>query len=369
MELKEKLEELQKALEKKQAEFKEASEQKSKDLDAEIKSLKDEKEDLQKELKSLQEWKVGKDEADKKNQEALDKMQKKDFEPKQEKKSFGERIREGVEEKHDEIEKIIRKDSDAKKTVIELKAVGDITTGNVTGGTAYGDIVQNGIITNPNRRVHIRELVGTGSIGAGTQYVYMREDGDGEGAIKPVAEGDTKPQIDVDLKEASVNIETIAGWLRVTNKAMSNIPGFMSFLQQRLPEKLLSVEDDQLLNGDGVSPNISGITDTGNFTAATTTESVLIDRLTDTLAQLEGDEERLATGILLTPADYYGFFKNKATGSGEYDLPANVTFANGQLYIGGVPVYKSSAANADQFIVGEWDMGSQLLIQNGIRID
>src|SRR5699024_1142468 len=154
-----------------------------------------------------------------------------------------------------------------------------------------------------------------------------------------------------------------------TNKAMSNIAGFRSFLQQRLPEKLLNVEYDQLLNGDGVSPNISGITDTGNFTAATTTESVLIDRLTDTLAQLEGDEERLATGILLTPADYYSFFKNKATGSGEYDLPANVTFVNGQLYIGGVPVYKSSAANADQFIVGEWDMGSQLLIQNGIRTE
>src|SRR5699024_11684395 len=150
---------------------------------------------------------------------------------------------------------------------------------------------------------------------------------------------------------------------------MSNIPGFMSFLQQRLPKKLLNVEDDQLLNGDGVSSNISGITDAGNFTAATTTEAVLIDRLTDTLAQLEGDEERLATGILLTPADYYSFFKNKATGSGEYDLPANVTFANGQLYIGGVPVDKSLAANAGQFIVGEWDMGSQLLILKGIRND
>src|SRR5699024_3057741 len=164
MELKEKLEELQNALETKQAEFKEASEQKSKDLGAEIKSLTDEKEDLQKELKSLQEWKVDKDEDDNKNQEAIDEMQKKDIEPKQEKKSFGERIREGVEEKHDEIEKIIRKDSDARKTVIELKAVGDVSTSNVTGGTAYGDIVQNGIITNPNRRVHIRDLVGTGTI-------------------------------------------------------------------------------------------------------------------------------------------------------------------------------------------------------------
>src|SRR5699024_9399893 len=146
--------------------------------------------------------------------------------------------------------------------------------GNVTGGTAYGDIVQNGIITNPNRRVHIRELVGTGTIGAGTQYVYMREDGDGEGAIKPVAEGDTKPQIDVDLKEASVNIETIAGWLRVTNRAMSNILGFMSVLQQRLTEMLVNVQDDHFLNRDGLSPNISVITDTGDFTTATTTVSV-----------------------------------------------------------------------------------------------
>lgn len=32
--------------------------------------------------------------------------------------------------------------------------------------------------------------------------------------------------------------QTLIGWLRVSRKSMNNIPGFIKFLQMRLPEKL-----------------------------------------------------------------------------------------------------------------------------------
>lgn len=285
-----------------------------------------------------------------------------------EKKSFNDVLADAINENEDNYHKFLRKEK--KSFAIELKAVGDMSTANVTGGSAYGQIFDSNIRQNPNRKVHMSQVLRGGSIGAGNTYTFMRENGNGEGAIAPAAEGALKSQFDLDLVEATVNVETIAGWLRVTRKAMNNIPGFVSFLQARLPEKFQRALDTQILYGNGTTPNLKGILTAGNFVASTAVASQkLIDKLIDDVATLEDTYERDATGILLRPVDYYGFFKNKASGSGEYDLPEGVTFVNGQLYLFGIPVYASTAITAPDYVVGDFDMGAQLLTQEGMRIE
>ncbi len=285
-----------------------------------------------------------------------------------EKKSFNDVLADAINENEDNYQKFLRKEK--KSFAIELKAVGDMSTANVTGGSRYGQIFDSNIRQNPNRKVHMSQVLRGGSIGAGNTYTFMRENGNGEGAIAPAAEGALKSQFDLDLVEATVNVETIAGWLRVTRKAMNNIPGFVSFLQARLPEKFQRALDAQILYGDGTTPNLKGILTAGNFVASTAVASQkLIDKLIDDVATLEDTYERDATGILLRPTDYYGFFKNKASGSGEYDLPEGVTFVNGQLYLFGIPVYASTAITAPDYVVGDFDMGAQLLTQEGMRIE
>jgi HK97 family phage major capsid protein len=226
-----------------------------------------------------------------------------------------------------------------------------------------------GIIEAPKRKVHVRSLLPGGNIGPGNSFTYMRENGDGEGAIAPTAETGTKPQIDVDLIEATVQVETIAGWLRVTRKAMNNIPGFISFLQSRLPEKLLRIEDYQIIYGDGNTPNLKGFLHADNSVDSTSTASVLVEAIIDDISLLEDTYERSATGIVMRPADYYSFFKNKAEGSGEYDLPQGVVFINGVLYILGIPVAPTTALTEGDYVVGDFQQGAQLLIQEGMRIE
>ena len=285
-----------------------------------------------------------------------------------EKKSFNDVLADAINENEDNYQKFLRKEK--KSFAIELKAVGDMSTANVTGGSRYGQIFDSNIRQNPNRKVHMSQVLRGGSIGAGNTYTFMRENGNGEGAIAPAAEGALKSQFDLDLVEATVNVETIAGWLRVTRKAMNNIPGFVSFLQARLPEKFQRALDTQILYGNGTTPNLKGILTAGNFVASTAVASQkLIEKLIDDVATLEDTYERDATGILLRPTDYYGFFKNKASGSGEYDLPEGVTFVNGQLYLFGIPVYASTAITAPDYVVGDFDMGAQLLTQEGMRIE
>lgn len=338
-------------------------------------------EGIEKSVKTISEWQVQKDEADKKNQEVIDRISKQS--QRQSDQSNGtktlaqaidEAMNEGDNYKNIEMMALNHKDRQ-KRFSFDLKTVADITTGNVDG-SRFGSVFAPNIIEPNKRKVHVRSLVPIGAAGPGNTYTFMREEGDGEGAPAPTAETSEKPQFDMDLKEADVKFEWIAGWVRVSRKAMNNIPGFLSYLNSRLPEKLLRAEDKQLLLGDGNTPNISGIMDSGNFTAASSAADVLVEAIIDGIAQLEDDEERDATGILIRPNAYYSFFKNKAEGSGEYDLPQNVTFVNGVLYISGVPVYSSTAMSKDasnvsmnKYIVGDWRMGAQLLIQNGMRIE
>lgn len=368
MTLEEQLAELQKGLEtaletKNKAQIADeikAFEEKAKGLFAEeVKSMKD---TLETEFKA--QIKVVQDHADK-----LDlRLQKKATESNVESKSFNERLKEAIEEKSDLLEKFARKE--IKSFDLELKAVGDMSTANVTGGSRYGQVMAPGIIYSQNRKIHMDQILPSGSIGPGNSFTFMRENGAGEGAIAPVSEGSAKPQLDLDLVETTVQIETIAGFVRFTRKAMTNIPGFLSFLQNRLPEKFRKVLDAQVLYGDGTTPDLKGILTAGNFVASTATLSdKLIEKLITDISVLEDTYERDANGILLRPIDYYGFFKNKATGSGEYDLPMGVTFENGQLRLFGIPMWASTAITAPDYVVGDFQNGAQLLTQEAMHIE
>lgn len=292
----------------------------------------------------------------------------------EEAKSFSESLRSAIEKKTDDLVKLSRKE--LKSVQIEMKAAGDITTGNVTGSSVWGAVSRPGIITNPPTQLHIRSLTGVLPSGPATDFYFMKENGEGEGNPAFTAEGATKPQFDYDLIESSVKFETLAGWVRLSRKALNNIPGMLAFLQSRMPERLLDVEDTQILYGNGASPNIKGILTAGNFTASTaSTSDPLIERIIADLSAFEGTFKRVATGILLRPADFYSLILNKASGSGEYDMPSGVTFSDGQFRILGVPVFKSTALQTaagppitEDYIVGDFVNGVDLFQQEAMSI-
>ena len=296
--------------------------------------------------------------------------------PSNERKPWAEAVNEAVELKHDDLQKFLRKET--KKVSLELKAVADFSTANVTGGSVWGAQYRNGIITNPNQIGHIREFLPTFAAGPGTDYYFMKENGNGEGAPAPTAEkkaasatdaaSGLKPSFDMDLVESSVKFETIAGIMPISRKALRNIPGILQFINTRAYQKWLDVEDAQLLYGTGTSPEISGLFDSGNYTASTSTATVFAEQLIDDIALLEDTYKRTAAFIWLRPKDYMEMFKNKASTSGLYDLPSNVQFVNGVLYVGGVPAFKTTALTADTYAVGAAG-GAELHIQENIMIE
>lgn len=344
----------------------EAAKTAAEDASKKAESAEGEVKKVNEEVKGLNDWKVKKDEADQKNQEALDKLildnQKKGVVVGTEKKHFNELLAESIEENRDEISRLSSKK--AKDISFQMKAVGNMTLNSATTfPTANVSItdLRPGIIEQPKRRLHIRQLLSGGSM-SGSHYNFVKEIS-GEGAIAPVAEGGLKPRLDLRLQEMSTPAQTIAGIVKISRKMLNDVPGMITFLQSRLPEKLLRVEDNQLINGDGVTPNLSGITDAGNYTAADSDSTIWVEQLVDGITQAE-ELDRDVNGILVRPSDYARLLLNRAAGgAGTYDLPRElVTYTNGQLYVNGVPVFKSTAANPGQFIIGDWVMGANLII-------
>lgn len=294
-------------------------------------------------------------------------------------KSFAQQINEAVENNIDGIKKFALEGKKGQSFGMEVKAVADVSTANVTGGTVYGAVYKPGIIMNPNQIGHMRTAIPVVNAGAGTDYYFMRENGVGEGAPAPTAEKKAaaattqatglKPQFDVDLVESSVKFETIAGFLVTSRKAMMNIPSFVSYLQSRVPEKLLDVEDAQVLYGDGTSPNLKGILTSGNFVAGSAAGTTpLIEKIINDLSLLEDTHKRPAAAIWMRPAHWWSFYKNKAAGSGEYDLPEIITWVGGQLFISGIPVFKTTALSTNDYVIGA-AMGAEIQQQEGIRIE
>lgn len=106
---------------------------------------------------------------------------------------------------------------------LEIKAVGDMTFAN-NFSTADSSVafVRPGIIELPKRKLHIRELLPAGGMGAKSTFDYVKEIA-GEGAPASAAEGATKSQFDLDLQEVSAKAEWIAGYIRISRNMLDDV--------------------------------------------------------------------------------------------------------------------------------------------------
>lgn len=80
-------------------------------------------------------------------------------------------------------------------------------------------------------------------------------------AAATVAEGDSKPESALDFTERTETVRKIATWIPATSEFLEDNAGLRSYIEQRLRFMVEREEEDQLLNGNGTPPNISGILD------------------------------------------------------------------------------------------------------------
>ena len=248
----------------------------------------------------------------------------------------------------------------------EVKA--DMTIGaDFTGDVIPADRVP-GYKFDPTRSVHVRQLIPTGSTDSDVVR-YVKESGYTDGGAAK-AEGATLGQSDFDMTATDANVRKIGTYFRISEEMLADTPQLTSYLSARAPEKLLSVEDDQILNGNGTAPNLSGIiTDAADFAAggfANAIESANeFDVLTAALNQL-ALANYSADYIMINPTDFHKILLLKSS-QNEYLVK---DWNQGlQPRINGVPVILSTAVTSDKYVLGNFGVGTQLWIRDNVGVE
>lgn len=279
----------------------------------------------------------------------------------QEVKSFNSALAIEIEKNADSISKFARGEQKSTRFELDTKATVMTETANLTGSIPRE--YANQVYSFPQRKVHVRSLLPIGSISQGL-FTFPKETGE-TGTVGVQTEGSAKSFVDMSITMQDAPARYIAGYLQISRQMLEDIPAMTSFLQARLLERYLLAEDAQLLNGTGSGVNLTGLTVAAS--AATGSSTVDVEQLVDAVAQVASADYN-ATGILVNPLDWASILKTK-TASGPYSVPGSIVIDNnGQINIAGIPVFQSTAIAQDKFLVGDWNMGAQIMQHTGIGV-
>ena len=261
------------------------------------------------------------------------------------------------------------KNGNSRAARFELKA--DMTmNADFSGEVVPADRVP-GYKYDPSRAVHIRSLIPQGSTTSDVVR-FVKESGYSDGSA-PKAEGATLGQTDFDMAADNNTVEKIGAYLRISEEMLADTPQLTSYISARVPAKLLSKEDDQILNGNGTSPNLSGITvDAADFDESASAafyqsinDANEFDVIVAALNQLALSEYQ-ASQIILHPTDFHKILLLKDSQS---------RYLKDQVYAGlqptfmGVPVITNTAMTAGSFLLGNFNQGTQLWIRDNVSVE
>lgn len=239
-----------------------------------------------------------------------------------------------------------------------------ITT--ATGGAAVAPDRRTDIIMPPERRLTIRDLIAPGETESNS-YEYVRETGFTNNAA-PVAEGSPKPYSDITFELVTAPVRTIAHLFKASRQILDDARALRSYIDARARYGLLMAEELQLLYGNGTGANLEGLMTLAETYAApggiTVTGEQRIDRLRLALLQAELSEFP-ADGIVLNPIDWAAIELTKDN-EGRYIIGNGQDGASPQLWRR--PVVSTQAMQQDDFLVGAFRLGAQILDRMDVEI-
>lgn len=323
----------------------EAFETKSKGLyEDELKAIKD---DFQVKSKAMQD-----------HLDALDIRLQGGAGQKTEVKTFNEILGETIKENAEKI----KSHKPGEVINMELKAVGDMSiAANFPGSTPFNQEVRNALIQNPYDRVWLSDYLPQGNTNKGS-IIYPKENGGEGGAATWVTGSGNKAQMDFDLTSQSAFVKWIAGFVIVDREMLDDIDWITSYIQSKMLISLKIAENSFILNGTADSNPVDGLLDVataynGSYTAA-------VDKIIDAAyGQIPEDTFEFYQGntAIFNVRDAVAIGLNKASGSGEYDLPnGSVVYQDGRLRVGGLNIATTTQLGANNFLV--FDRTATLLV-------
>jgi HK97 family phage major capsid protein len=236
------------------------------------------------------------------------------------------------------------------------------------GQTSAGSLIQHdflGMQVGPDvfqRPLMLRDLVTSGST-TSDSIEYVRVTGHTNNAA-PVAEATSlstgvKPESGFATVKVTAPVRTIAHWIPVTKRALSDAAQIRTLIDNFLTYGLEEELEDQMVSGDGTGENFTGLASTsGVQTQAYDTSLLVTLRKAKTKVRTVG--RSIPTGYVINPADVEALdLLTDTTGRYFFGGPTG-TLANSGLAgpttnpVWNLPVIESEAVPAGVAYVGDW---------------
>ena len=221
------------------------------------------------------------------------------------------------------------------------------------------------------RRLFVRDLIPVQQTGlASVPYIQEVNAFTNETGATTVAEGSAKPEVTAEFTQADAPLRKIAAWIQVTMEALEDAPTLAGYINTRLAYMVLLEEEDQVLQGNGTAPNISGILDQSSIQTQTATNNDVPATIADAIAKVE-IKDGMADGIAMYPGDYWASISERR--STNFDGEAHsagtpIPFGAPPDTLWGLPVVRTRTLASLTCIVGCWGLGATIFEKGGVRI-
>ncbi len=241
-----------------------------------------------------------------------------------------------------------------------------ITSAPTSGGALVGADRRPEIVMPPERRLTIRDLIAPGTTDSNA-IEYARETGFTNNAAA-VAEGGAKPYSELVYELVNAPVRTLAHLFKASRQILDDASALQSYIDARARYGLLTVEEQQLLYGNGTGANLQGLMTLAETYAApggiVVTGEQRIDRLRLALLQAELSEFP-ADGIVLNPIDWAAIELTK-DGEGRYIVGQPQEGTAARLW--NRPVVATQAMQQDEFLTGAFRLGAQIFDRMDVEI-
>lgn len=247
----------------------------------------------------------------------------------------------------------------------------------ITGETASNpnDILSpfermGGIVSGPTRMLSILDFIPKGTTSSNA-IDYTKEASFTNSAAE-AAEAAQKAESALTFSLANAPVRTIAHFIRVTKQVMDDAPMLSSYIDNRMGYGVRLRLENQIINGNGTAPNISGILDAGNSTAVAVGTADNAFDYTNKLKYAVIGADFVPDFYFVNPADWSAMeiIKRGAGDAAYVGAGGAISYVNNGLEarLWGLPVVASNSVPAGTVIAGSRD-AMMLWTRQGVTID
>lgn len=226
------------------------------------------------------------------------------------------------------------------------------------------------------RRPVVSDILGQGTLGAGSNAVSYLVEGAVEGAFATVAENGQKPALHMtDPTVMTDALKKIAGILTFTDEMVEDADFWVSEINQRGLYLLALAEEAQLLTGAGTGSTVLGLLNrTGVQTETSANNTDNADALFRAMTKVQTATGLTADGIVIHPTDYQNLrlrkdANNQYFGGGFFSGAYGTDGLDWQPPIWGLRTIVTPAVSAGTAVVGAFATATTVYRKGGVRVE